>query len=490
MGAELKLIFEGLDQVKKKIEEAFKTGMKIDVDKDRMGGKGKVPQSFITGQKQFAANLKQNIDALEGLKKSMNRFKDFSKIQEINNKIMKENAKITKIETNIAKATGVGGVKGGKGAKGGKGMAGMAILMGGMIGLMMQLVQSTKSIQFILQFIGGLIDALIGPLIPILLTLLKPFLTIFLFLAQFMAKFFMDPVGALRELFTDLLDGMKNLVGFGGKDKQKGAVSGLGAIAGGGIGFAVGGPVGALIGTMLGPLIGKLAFGLGEWIGNLLGTFHLWLNDLTGGEVTEFFNGIVDFFSGLWDILAGIFTLDWQRVKDGFFKMFDGFWNIITYPFEAAWELLKTLGQWIYDKFKESLATTWELLKGFGNWIWDTITGILATSLNVLSDIGSWIKKKIQKLWEGTKAVGEKLWSGVKSTVGIDDGVVSPNGRVISINPKDYLIATKNPKDLMGDKGNGNNITINLTVNGNADRSMIDTIKRELRRELSAKGAF
>jgi len=462
MAAEIKVIFEGLNTIKKKIEEGFKSGIDVTSKADSSGVvSGKVPKSFITGQVKLANQLKQNVDALNKFKSSLSKFKDMEKIQEISNKIMKENNKIGQIDNNLKKITKgkVGVIDDDMPKKGGKGGMKSAVVMGAVMGLMGQLVQSTKSIQFIMQFVGGLLDMLIGPLIPILLTLLKPFLTIFMFLAQFMLKFFMDPVAALQDLFTGVIDAIKNIAGFGGKDKQKGAVAGVGAVGGAGIGAIVGGPLGALIGAVIGPLI-------------------------LSGAVARFITGIVEWFSGIWDVLSGIVTLDWERIKEGLGKMWDGLWKIITTPIALGLGALKTFGLWLWKHIKKPFNAAWEKMKGFADWLYDGMKDASKTFGNALISGLNGIIKFINKALDYIPGV-----SSISKIPKIKDGVVNPAGKIVSVDPKDYLLASKNPRDLMGGNS-GNNIKIDINIQGGVDRTTIEQLKRELRRELSSKGAF
>ena len=510
-----------VDKLKHKLDKLVNQNEKMTLTMEKNDLTSKEISSKISGLKEMSAMLTgeqlENLEEQAQIQQAIvDSFSSTDKIlYKIYNRLGMTGRKDKLIDKRLGGGIdGIGGKKGGgkEGGMSGKGLIGLAAVAGGIIGLLSQLIQSTKAIQFTMEFIGGLLNMLLAPILLVVLTLLKPFLIMFLLLSKYLFDFFIDPSKALENLWESIKTGLSNLLGFGGKEKQEGAAEGFGAIAGAGLGFAFGGPLGALIGAVIGPIIAKLAVGLGVWIGELLATFTLWLDDLTGGKITQIINGIVEYFSGLWDIIAGIFTLDWERIKKGFSQLASGLWNIITgvlggsweilkifgvwmwekikEAFSAAWELLGMFGDWYWNKLKESFADAWELLSGFGYWIFDEMTSVLSTSLNVLSGIGQWIKDKMTDLWDGIKSTGSSMLDRITSTVGIGDGVVSPNGRLISINPKDYLLASKNPKDLMGGNSSGNNITINLTVNGNADRGMIDMIKRELRRELSAKGSF
>ena len=67
--------------------------------------------------------------------------------------------------------------------------------------------------------------------------------------------------------------------------------------------------------------------------------------------------------------------------------------------------------------------------------------------------------------------------NAVKSLFGIRDGIVQ-GGRIITTDPSDYLIATKNPRSL----GNNQPVTINITVDSPTVRS--DSDIKELVRQI------
>ena len=64
----------------------------------------------------------------------------------------------------------------------------------------------------------------------------------------------------------------------------------------------------------------------------------------------------------------------------------------------------------------------------------------------------------------------------------IDDGIITPNNQVIKTNPKDYIIAMKQPQQLVTASGTGGGTyTININANVRNDND-IRQIKNELER--------
>ena len=82
--------------------------------------------------------------------------------------------------------------------------------------------------------------------------------------------------------------------------------------------------------------------------------------------------------------------------------------------------------------------------------------------------------------------------SGVMSLIGggVADAIISPSGQIITTDPKDFIIATKNPGDL---GGGGDTININISGNtiGSDERNLkelAEMITMELQREKLRRG--
>ena len=75
------------------------------------------------------------------------------------------------------------------------------------------------------------------------------------------------------------------------------------------------------------------------------------------------------------------------------------------------------------------------------------------------------------------------LPGGGGSTTKTTDAVIAPGGNVISTDPADYLIATKNPADLAG-KGSITIGDISITIQGSASKSDAKDIAEEVWHEL------
>lgn len=331
-----------------------------------------------------------------------------------------------------------------------------AVAIGGAVAILTQLLASVKSVVGLLEVIGGMINYLVAPFVPILLGLIKPVFVVLQVLLGFMLKFFKDPKTALQDAFSGLLDFLKNLMGFGGEDKQQGAIKSGSVVAGAAIGGVVGGPAGALIGAAIGPVIADLAIKLGEQFGNLLITltefgmklakgffsFVDWLDSFFGTSIFEsiksIFNGIVNVFGGIWKIIKGIFTLDWRMILDGIKQVFSGLGQILEGIFLYGFSLLKIV-----------LSTVWMVLKNIFQWAWDGIKSVFSSAVDILTSIINGIIKLANKL------------------PGIQFDLIGKGNAVASSNTQ-----------------------INVNIEGSADQKTVEQVVKELRNELNRRGAF
>ncbi len=180
---------------------------------------------------------------------------------------------------------------------------------------------------------------------------------------------------------------------------------------------------------------------------------------ITKEKSNEFFTKMNDVFiknSAYTDITG-------KNSKDSMFKLYDlgtqiGNSSVITKnTFNSAFNALNNLAVFLNNKTM-------------------AVTGKKSSLSNPFTMMS---QNDLQKQIENAKTFNY-LTTGVK----VNDAILS-GGQVIQTNPKDYLIATKDPSSL----GSGN-VTINITVQGSADRTIIDEIARRLQRELRLKGAF
>lgn len=146
----------------------------------------------------------------------------------------------------------------------------------------------------------------------------------------------------------------------------------------------------------------------------------------------------------------------------------------------------------VINVFKTKITETWQSIKDSFADIWKSVkigfytfvTAIIEAlrKVKVFGNIEGW-------RFESTKAgLYHKQKNGnminvTKDTIDdIDDGIITPNNQVIKTNPKDYIIAMKQPQQLVTASGTGGGTyTININANVRNDND-IRQIKNELKR--------
>jgi hypothetical protein len=359
----------------------------------------------------------------------------------------------------------------------------------------------------ILKLIGAIIFALLMPLVPIL----KPVLYLLALLAKFLIKTFMakTPMAELGAWLGFLAGGILAIM------------AGLPALAVAGITAAV-----ALLG------VGAAKFG--EWLRKIYPPEKLWADikkagAWLGGLFEDMGRWIWNAIMAGWDALKSVGLWIWEQVLLPAFSFLKNagvwIWNQIIQP---AFNLLSNVGSWIWNQI---LLPAFNFLTSVGSWIWEQI---LKPALNFLAPVGSWIWEQILKpawnflsgigtwIWDilkvpfqavadaiqsavkAIKNLGGTIWNSIKSAAssvasavgitspaknapvfpGLKDGIVQ-NGKVITTDPKDYIIATKTPGSL--GKGGGNT-TININIDKPSLRSESDikTLVREISMRLQS----
>lgn len=106
-----------------------------------------------------------------------------------------------------------------------------------------------------------------------------------------------------------------------------------------------------------------------------------------------------------------------------------------------------------------------EVISKLVGWVKELVTWIAKINLGVLEKVGSFIGGGISK---------------IKGIIGVDDAIIRPNGEIIKTNPKDTLIATKNPESL------GGGITVYIeNVYGTDPTDLSRALSRELSNKIS-----
>ena len=142
-----------------------------------------------------------------------------------------------------------------------------------------------------------------------------------------------------------------------------------------------------------------------------------------------------------------------------------------------------------WDTIKEKGISAWNALAtAIGN-VWTGIKNTIATGINVLIGLFNNFIEKVNgiKTPDWMPGVGGRGMNIPKiNTIPVNDAIISPNGNIITTDPKDYLIATKTPGDLVGGGGGGVNVVINypFVLDRNGGDMLADVISQSLRNKL------
>lgn len=197
-------------------------------------------------------------------------------------------------------------------------------------------------------------------------------------------------------------------------------------------------------------------------------------------------------FSGFYNTVAKILgNFDKGTDKGGSLEIFTNAIAGLVSPISAIRTIIETTTSAI-NVFKTKITETWQSIKDSFADIWKSvkigfytfITAIVEAlrKVKVFGNIEGW-------RFESTKAgLYHKQKNGnminvTKDTIDdIDDGIITPNNQVIKTNPKDYIIAMKQPQQLASVSGaGGGTYTININANVRNDND-IRQIKNELER--------
>lgn len=162
---------------------------------------------------------------------------------------------------------------------------------------------------------------------------------------------------------------------------------------------------------------------------------------------------------------------------------------------DAGWDVLVAIGSWVLSGIEGKLTEAWTYISGLGMWAWNGLTKVITTAWDYLTTnkLGQTIFDGLKSAIDAAIAAAKRLLDNIVASLNPfggspksgDDMVISPGGDIISTNPSDFIIATKDPSSLAG--GKGGNITIGgvyVTIQGSADKNDIKNGIREAFHEL------
>jgi len=266
-----------------------------------------------------------------------------------------------------------------------KGGVGRAAAVGGFLGA---LIGSLKPVQELLGVIAGIMQIFMVPIF----ILLKPFILMFLKVGQALLKFF-GPTEGEGGTTGKLKTGAGILLGV------------FAAIAA----FLLGASIGWIVAIgLIFFFLGRKLFEFGMWLGEKLLQFVNWLwNNIllpAGQWIGEKLRQIGEFFLAAWDFIKEVAQTIWGWIKSGFMAVVN-------------------FGKRIWELFKTGLMA----VANFGNDIWELFKSGLSAIANLGSMIWNWI----------TSALGGLFGSGRS----VDDALITSQGQIINLNPKDNVLA-------------------------------------------------
>lgn len=183
----------------------------------------------------------------------------------------------------------------------------------------------------------------------------------------------------------------------------------------------------APIADMLGP--SNSLFDIFEEIGKVIGFIY----SIIQGPLIFSIEMIIGAFSGVIDIVAGIVKLFKGDFIGGLSQIGEGILGLVFRPFIAGFNMVMD--------YLEGFFTIFESLGAWMHqYLIDPLSNFFGGIGNVVSSVASFF--------------GGGAETPTATTDSVDDGVMQ-NGNVISTDPADFLIASKNPSALAGQIGGG-----------------------------------
>jgi len=260
------------------------------------------------------------------------------------------------------------------------------------------------------------------------------------------------------------------------------------------------------------PIIGAVA-AIGDGIGKIISG---WINDIESPTVKALVRMFTGLFLGPIGMLLALLTTDFSAMVTEFgTSILEGFRTALNWIVDLADTILNDwLGYEIdFDKVKDtinlffdSIIEWWEEFS-FLKWLKEILDGLKTAVedfwksavdwwnnwkpkqiFDILKNaVNNWIRDSISHLLGGGSS--SESGAGARS---VEDAIISPNGSIITTDPKDYLIATKNPQELVGGSGTTvQTMNINVSVQEiNSDMQvsrLADKLMEEVNRRLSYK---
>lgn len=159
-------------------------------------------------------------------------------------------------------------------------------------------------------------------------------------------------------------------------------------------------------------------------------------------------DSVISFFEGLTKPLGDL-SVPLAKINEAFQRLLNLFGDGENTGIKKAFSWLGNfVGNQLLVEFEafavilDTVVTAIQTLAQSGNLIKDIFTG----NWDALSQ--DW--DSVKDLWKDyggrTKESGGRMWSDIKSSVGIDDGIITKKGQIIKLNPNDNIYAFKDAR--------------------------------------------
>lgn len=224
--------------------------------------------------------------------------------------------------------------------------------------------------------------------------------------------------------------------------------------------------------------------------------------------VWEFIMGIAEgamnFISGIIDVIVGIFTLNGDKILEGFGKMWEGVKGLfdaglgfVTGIFSAIWSVINKIFDKVADWFGEKFRGAWKAIKNafsnvgsFFSGIWDKIRSVFKSiGVKIGSAVGSAFKSTVNSVIRFAQGIINSFIGGLNKVVKIINKIP---GVSISLIPKASLpkladggileagqmfIARERGPELVGSFGSRSGVMNNGQIVEAVSRGVFEAVK-------------
>ena len=132
-----------------------------------------------------------------------------------------------------------------------------------------------------------------------------------------------------------------------------------------------------------------------------------------GKQIYDTFAGIFKSLGGVFDMLVGIFTLNFDKIKEGMSNFVGGIWDVIVNTFKNAWGFLRGAFENILSIFDIDASGVLDSIENFFINIWNKFTTWLT---DIGTNIGEWFSNLIQQIPAWLAGIGIAIGAWLSDT--------------------------------------------------------------------------